>query len=218
MGVCLDRHERPESRVLKRALTILLVALTLVAVAMGAADGKKRKKRSRSKRLNMPSGWVWPPSKQMKRDGEACLERLDALGVKYKRVKKKTRKVAMPITVPQMELGGVKLTSLHRKPPFIMDCHFAEAMAAHAGPALKAAGIKELRLSAIHDYRNVRLRKKTLKILSRHALGLAMDVYQFVDDKDVVHIVKDHYKFGDALLLTAEQIVNGTGAFRLLLT
>jgi hypothetical protein len=197
-----------------RRLLVLALAL-LVALGAGEAFAKRRRKKPH-KRRNMPMGWVWPPNKAMKAEGKQCLARLDELGVVYQKSKKK-RKITTPIVVPDMEFGGVKVVPVFRKPPHVMDCHLAAALAEH-GEKLYALGVRELRFSSIYDYRRVRLRQRTKNALSRHALGLAMDVYVMVTEDGVEHVVKSDYKQGDETLLAAEQLVNGTGAFRMLLT
>ena len=192
---------------------LLTLAFAVAAVgALGDAQGAKKKRHRR----NMPPGWTWPPSKSMKVEGKQCLARLDELGVVWEKAKRK-RKISTPILVPAMEFGGVKLVPVFRKPPHVMDCHLAVALAEH-GAKLYEMGVRELRFSSIYDYRRVRLRKKTKNILSRHALGLAMDVYVMVTEDGVEHVVKRDYRKGDLVLLTAEVLINGTGAFRMLLT
>ena len=195
---------------MRRASILILV---LAALAAPDASGKRKP----HKRPNMPTGWVWPPSKEMKRDGKACLAHLDELGIEYKKGPKR-RKIATPIYVPVMEFGGVKFISTFRKPPFVMDCHLAAALADNA-EKIYDLGVREMHFSSIYDYRKVRIRgRKKPRALSRHALGLAMDVYVFVTADGIQHVVKDDYKKGDELLLTTESTVNETGAFRMLLT
>src|SRR5262249_16224963 len=80
--------------------------------------------------------------------------------------------------------------------------------------ALRAAGVTELRFAGIHDYRNVAGKN----VLSRHALGLAIDVFEFVDEDGVKHVVKSDYRDGDPILWDIEDAINDTGAFRMLLT
>jgi len=193
-----------------------LILLLASAFALAPADAGARK-RKQGKRPNMPMGWTWPPSKEMKQDGKACLAHLDELGVEYKKAPKKP-KIATPIYIPVMVFGGVRFISTFRKPPFIMDCHLAAALADHA-EKLYDLGVREMHFSSIYDYRKVRIRgRKKNRSLSRHALGLAMDVYVFVTADGIPHVVKDDYKKGDELLLTAESTTNQTGAFRMLLT
>jgi hypothetical protein len=75
--------------------------------------------------------------------------------------------------------------------------------------------VKELRFGQIYKYREVAGKKG---VLSRHSLGLAMDVYAFVTDDGEAHVVQDQYNEGDEVLLEVERRVTDTGAFRTLLT
>lgn len=161
----------------------------------------------------MPPGWMWPPSAAMRDEGQACLERLTSLGIEWTRAPK-VDKITTPIFVPSMEIGGVRLTSIWRKGPFVLDCLLAQALAERGAQALRSAGVAELRFSGIYDYRTI----GGTRILSRHALGLAMDVFEIVTDDGLVHVVKRDYKAGDAVLLSVERWVNEAGGFRYLLT
>jgi hypothetical protein len=185
-------------------LIVLLLALPSVASA---------KTRKAPYRPNMPVGWTWPPNKTMVDDGAQCLANLDAIGVKWQKAKGQG-KIATPITIPAMELGGLKLHSIWRKGDFVMDCHLALALATSGGPALRSIGVTQINFFGIYEYRNVH----GTHILSRHAVGLAMDVGSFVTDDGAVHVVKSDYKHGDSVLLAAEQLIDTTGAFRILLT
>jgi hypothetical protein len=185
---------------------------------------KKHKKKTSSRRhragkrraSNMPPGWTWPPSKDMVAAGKACTDELDALGIAWKPAKKE-KKVATPITLPVMELGGVKLVSVFRRGPFVMDCHLALGLAAYL-PSLHDKGVRELHFSRIHGYTNVRVDGGVKPVLSRHALGLAIDVRSFVDDTGRKAVVLDDYPLGDALLLDVEQTLTDAGGFRTILT
>lgn len=199
---------------IKKLLVALLAVLFVVVAAGGdAVAGKKKKdKKKKINRPNLPPGWVWPPNQDMKEEGRRCLDDLDALGVKWRRAKV-TRKIPTPILVPDMELGGVKFTSVWRKGPFVMDCHFALAFARDGGPALRALGVREIRFSGIYNYRNV----AGTRTLSRHALGLAIDVISFVTDDGVEHVVKSDYRTS-SLFRDIEDAMHATGAYRTLLT
>jgi hypothetical protein len=178
----------------------LLLALLLVPAPAAARP-----------KLNMPPGWTWPPTAAMLAEGRACLRRLDELGVAWEPAPR-TRKVTTPILLPAMEIGGVKLTSIWRKGPHVLDCQLARAFAEHGAEALRAAGVVELRFSGIHVLRNI----ARTRILSRHALGLAIDVYEVVTEDGRVHVVERDYP--NVVLLSVESWVNATGAFRYLLT
>lgn len=193
------------------ALGAILCAIAVLGMTAAADAGSRKRRRS-----NMPPGWSWPPTDAMKRTGEQCLARLDQLGVAWRKAPR-TLKVATPVVIPKMVLGGIRLVSIYRKPPFVMGCHLALALAEH-GPRLYRLGVRELRFSSIHRYTRVRTNGKQLRSLSRHALGLAVDVWHVVDEAGVVHSVKEHYLGGDALLRAVEEAVNASGAFRMVLT
>jgi hypothetical protein len=194
----------------------LVLCLVAAALALPAPAGAERR-RKRKRHANMPAGWTWPPSKAMKRAGADCLARLDELGIDWTRAPR-TRKVATPIYLPTMRLAGVALEPIWRKPPFVLDCQLARAIA-EVAPALRAAGVRALRFSTIHDYRHVRKNNKVLAgRLSRHAVGLAVDVYEVTDDLGQPHVVERDYPGGDQLLRAIELIVRPSGEFRSLLT
>lgn len=207
---------------LSRVAFVTAVAVALVGTSTAEARTRKKKKRAKKprvtekRRTNMPNGWTWPPSKVMDDAGKACTDELDTLGIKWKPVKR-TRKVNTPITLEAMELGGVKLVSVYRSGPHVMDCELALGLA-HQLPALYAIGVRELNFSRIHEYSKVRVNGKQLKSLSRHALGLAIDVRSFVDADGRKAVVLDDYPLGDRLLLEAEKTLSDSGAFRTILT
>src|ERR1041384_752053 len=132
---------------MRSSVRIVLAVLLGLAIAAPASAGhhtktkthkkEKKTKKKKEKRLslakrpaNMPDGWSWPPNRAMKAEGDRCLAQLDSLGIKYKKAKK-TRKVATPITLDDMTLGGVKVSSWWRKGPFVMDCHLALGLATY---------------------------------------------------------------------------------------
>lgn len=181
-----------------------------------SAKKHRRRSKKRSKRSNMPRGWQWPPSRKMEKEGERCLARLSELGVAWKRARR-VRKVATPIVVDDMVFGRIRLEPIFRKPPFVMDCLLAEALAEHS-QVLYDHGVRVLRFSSIHSYRRARANGVTSGSLSRHALGLAVDVFEFVMDGDVKLVVEDHYRAPDSALPAIEDAVNRSGGFRNLLT
>ncbi len=204
-----------------RGLLVAVVAMFALgaaggeAAAKGSKGGKSSKKKGRKwgKRPNMPPGWVWPPSDAMIAEGDRCKAHLTELGVKWE-VGQAERKIATPIVVPDMKFGGIELVPLWRKPPFVMDCHMAEAWAEKGGPALAAIGVEKVVFSTIYKYRNV----DGMNVLSRHALGLAMDVYQFITTDGKTHVVLGDYRRGDTVLHDIENTSNATGGYRMLLT
>ncbi len=196
-------------------VTCVLALVLLPALVRAAAHGGKKHKRPAARlRTNLPVGWVWPPSTQMKQDGQRCLRDLDRLEVHWK-AGKATRKVVTPVVVEDMTFGGVRLVPRWGKGPYVMDCLLARALARHVGPALGNMKVVEIRFGQIYKYRQVAGKKG---VLSRHSLGLAMDVYAFVTEDGEAHVVQDDYLDGDEVLLEVERRVTDTGAFRTLLT
>jgi hypothetical protein len=221
-----------------------LAALVGAAVIVGATGGEvearkkkhaevsskkkkasKKTKKKASKKVakqekrkpNMPPGWSWPPNRAMKEEGQACLDDLDALGVKWEKAGK-TKKVATPVVVPAMEFGGIKVKSWWRSGPHVMDCHLARGLATYA-PKLYDLGVRTITFSSIYRYdTHITAHGVRSKALSRHALGLAMDVHSFTDAAGNEAVVKDDYLDGNELLLGIEEFVNDSGGFRTVLT
>ena len=171
---------------------------------------------ARGRADNMPHGFTWPATPEMRAAGKACEADLDALGVTWKPAAPEGRMVDA-VEVPDGVLGGVRYTSKWRSPPHKLDCQLARALA-QLGPELHAAGVREVRWGSIYRWSNVRTHGATLPFLSRHALGLAMDIVEFVDDAGRVANVQRDYLSGDSLLTGVEQAVNDSGRFRLVLT
>jgi hypothetical protein len=185
-------------------------------------SSKKRKERevsrtpNRRTATNMPRGWSWPPSKAMVRAGEQCTAALDAAGIGW-RPAPPEGKIVTPIILDSMLIGGIDYHPVFRKPPFPMDCHLALALATHS-PTLYALGVRKVNFGSIYRFTKVRAYGKTKNVLSRHALGLAMDVVSFEDEGGVVRVVEQDYPLGDELLVSVEQTLNGSGGFRTVLT
>ncbi len=189
---------------------------------------KKKKKVSRTPSKatlrnvkNMPKGYAWPPSKQMIAAEKACQEQLDTLGVSWKPAKTEGR-IASALTVDpdadgHIVLGGIKYKSAWRSPPYKMDCQLALALE-NFGKDLFAAGVREVKFGSIFRWTNVRVNGETKPFLSRHALGIAMDIVSFSDETGREANVKNDYPLGDPLLLAVEAAVSESGAFRTLLT
>jgi hypothetical protein len=191
------------------------------AKARAKAKAKARKAReARRKRIrhvpNMPDNWKWPPSRAMVAQGRQCRKDLRAAGVKWKRADREG-KIATPIVVPSMTFGALAFDPTYQKPPFVMDCHLAKALAATA-PKLADLGVREVRFSRIYGNTQVRTMGTTKNALSRHALGLAIDIRAFVDRDGREVIVERDYPLGDALLLGVEQALADSGNFRTVLT
>ncbi len=196
----------------------LVIAAVCVLVALAATpwDADAANRRGPRKRSNMPPGWTWPPSRAMRASGRQCKDELTDMGVVWKRARR-TRKVATPIYVPSMELGGVALVSIFRKGPFVMDCQLALSLA-RAGEVLRQVGVRELRFSTIHEYRRIRLRGARRRPLSRHALGMAIDVFEIVTDTGKKVVVEKDYRVKEPTLLAMERGLAASLDFRTPLT
>lgn len=164
----------------------------------------------------MPKGWQWPPGEAMRAEGKKCQVRLGELGVVWKKGKY-TRKVANPIVVPDLVFGAISMAPTFRKGPFVMDCFLALSLTVHS-QAMYDAGVRVLRFSSIHQYRKAKSHGKRKRALSRHALGLAVDVYQITMDDGTTLIVENDYAPATSRLRAVEDAVNATRGFRTLLS
>jgi hypothetical protein len=187
-----------------------LVTTLLLALVVAGSPGKPRKVR------NMPEGWTWPPSAAMKDAGARCLAALDAAAVGH-RPAAPARKIATPIEIPEMIIGGIALVPLRGEAPFPMDCHLAAAIAGVA-PELRALGVRSLHFRTLHEYRAVRKGGKSMRFLSRHAIGLAIDVFEvgFVDGE--VLKVKADWSAADRRLAKVAAVFEQADPFRTPLT
>ena len=196
---------------MSRGAVIAAIAITLAWAA--PADAARRARH----RPNMPDGWKWPPTGEMRREGKKCLADLRRMGVFFKKAPRK-RKITTPIVVPEMRFGPLFLSPTFRKPPFLMDCRLARGFAQYA-ELISSLGVAELRFSTIYQYRKVRTRRGRggRGALSRHALGLALDVFEIQMATGERFVVKDDYWFNPTLM-KIELALRATGAFRAILT
>jgi hypothetical protein len=188
----------------------MTLASMLFAMLLAATPNKPRKIP------NMPLGWTWPSSAAMKTVGAQCLARLDARGVGWQKGAP-VKKIATPVVLPEMTLGEVVLVPLRGKGRYPMDCHLAAGVAELA-PALRALGVKSLHFRTLHEYRTVRKRNRKTRILSRHAIGLAMDLFEVgFDDGSVLAIERD-WQRPDLRLQQVAALFAGSELFRTPLT
>lgn len=176
-------------------------------------------KKSLARRDNMPRGFAWPPTRQMLEAEKACEAKLDELGVEYKPATRDGR-IVDALTLSDdgnMTIGGIHYVSAWRRGPQKVDCQLALALATF-GPQLAELGVTQVTFGSIFRFTNVRVMGKTKNVLSRHALGIAMDIVSFSDRDGRVALVGKDYKTGDEFLLGIEKVVNESGLFRLLLT
>ena len=167
-------------------------------------------------RPNLPPGWHWPPTRGTLRAGRRCLDDLRHLGVHFRRVHRR-RLIATPVRVRGLRFGELTLKPTYRKPPFVMDCRLARALAESAD-RLVELGVRQLRFSSIYDYRRVRMHHQELPRLSRHALGLAVDVFGVVLSDGSRMMVVDDYWSLDPRLLLVEATLRQSGLYREILS
>ncbi len=169
---------------------------------------------------NMPHGFSWPPTRQMNEAEKVCEAKLDELGIAWKPAQREGR-IVDAITVADddgsITLGGIHYVSAFRTGPHKVDCQLALALSTF-GPQLEELGVTQVTFGSIYRWTNVRVMGKTKNILSRHALGIAMDIVSFTDREGRVAMVGKDYKTGDELLRGIEKVINDSGLFRLLLT
>jgi hypothetical protein len=211
------------ARAMPRLRFLALAAICLAAPAVAApnksskaAKGARSRGVARASGSNMPRGFTWPPSKIMRDAAVTCEQGLDAAGVHWTKAGNEGH-IVDAVTIDDAILGGIAYTARYGKPPHKMDCQLALALA-QLGPTLHAAGVREVRYGSLYRWSLIRVGGKTRNALSRHALGLAMDVASFVGDDGHEAVVATDYKHGDPLLLAIEQAINASSAFRGVLT
>lgn len=190
--------------------------------ATKSAKARKRKGRVSARVAarrgnNMPNGFEWPPSAAMRYAAGRCEDALTTLGVAWRASPASEGRIVAPIEIPGMVLGGITYTSVYRKPPHRMDCQLARTLV-ELGPSLASLGVREVRFGSIYRWTNVRTGGTEKPFLSRHALGLAMDIVEMIDGDGRTANVERDYLSDDPLLLAVEQLVNDSGKFRIVLT
>ena len=191
-----------------------MVRVAAVAIAITLMAGTAT---AGARRPNMPDGWKWPPTREMRREGKKCLDDLKTMGIVFEKSRKQ-RKITTPIVLPEMRFGSLLLTPTFRKPPFVMDCRLARGLAQYA-ELITSLGVSELRFSTIYQYRKVRTRRGrgARGALSRHALGLAIDVFELQLQSGARVVVKDEYWIHPTLILI-ELALRATGGFRAIIS
>lgn len=203
----------------------LAMGVTSVDAAPDRARGMVKKQREKQRerddrrpnartRANLPRGFVWPPSRAMEAAADGCEAQLEELGVAYHPAEPRGR-VVRPMTI-EGEIGGITYTPVYGKHQ-VFDCQLVLTLASFA-PRLYELGVREVKFGSAFRWTKVRVRGRTKNILSRHALGIALDVVSFVDADGREALVERDYRRGDELLLAIERAVNDSGMFRLLLT
>jgi hypothetical protein len=201
----------------RTASALALVALALAALAgVASVAGVASARPARPQADNMPRGFRWPPSRTMLAAAAACEAKLDELGVAWKLAPREGH-VVDAVALADGTLGGIEYVPVYDKQLPAMDCQLALALA-EVAPKLYELGVREVHVGSIYRWSKVRVGGKTKDLLSRHALGLAMDVVPFVDDTGREAVVRRDYKAGDELLLSIERAIDDSATFRTVLT
>jgi hypothetical protein len=209
------------------------IGLVMLAGLLGSASADSARKTSTKKHVaphhestavsrdhhfkvdNMPTGWSWPPTKAMLEQEKACETKLDDAGVTWAAAKPDGR-IVDAVALTDRAIGGVAFIGYSQAAP-VMDCQLALALARLA-PTLYSLGVREVHYGSIFRWTKVRAFGRTENMLSRHSIGIAMDVVSFVDDTGRDAVVGRDYRHDDALLLGVEQAVNASRLFRILLS
>lgn len=189
--------------------------VVLVLVLSGLASARAEAPGSVLSTANLPPGWTWPPSAEMRESGARCLEALAAAGVEVLRVEHPVGKIATPIRVPSMSFGGLRVESEHPVAAPVMDCELARSLTRQAAP-LRALGVHGLVVGGIYRARRARLRGRSVNLLSRHALGLAVDVRAFITRRGHRLSVRRHY--GHPLVQRVDALLRDGDEFRAVVT
>jgi len=119
--------------------------------------------------------------------GLACLIRLRELEIPHRHLAR-LRGVDTPVQILG-PIGGIHFRPLGRI-PLVADCRLVLALR-RAAPYLRNLGVTELRFSSAYSYRMMPSGR-----LSRHAMGLAIDVHEVVADGGEVLRVSEDYEVG----------------------
>jgi hypothetical protein len=195
----------------KKAVRPKVAKKPLIAVASKHGDGRVRYGKD-----NMPPGFAWPATKAMKTASKACEQTLTDAGIVFEPAPPEGY-IVDPIHVPAMEVAGISLVRAYGKGPVTFDCQLIRVLA-KVGPELHQLGVRQIKFGSVYRNTPVRVHGETKPILSRHALGIAMDIKSFVDDKGRVADVELDYLKGDPLLHAIEEAVNRSTEFRIVLT
>jgi hypothetical protein len=116
--------------------------------------------------------------------GLACLIRLSDLGIPHRHLKQTIRGVNTPVRVTG-PIAGILYKAMGRH-PLVCDCRLALALHRTA-PYLRNLGVTEMHFSSAYNYRRMPSGK-----LSRHAMGLAIDVHRVKVDGQLLTLEEDY--------------------------
>lgn len=147
--------------------------LALVLALVGAWPGATRPAAAASARKDAEAA------------RSACLDKLDELGVRYRRAAPR-RGIAIPVEVTG-PLGGVSYEARGGR-SLILDCSLVYSLA-WAGRFFSEAGVSAVRYSSAYQRRNIRGTRRP----SKHSFGLAIDIHAFrTEAGDLISVESDY--------------------------
>jgi len=115
--------------------------------------------------------------------GLACLIQLQELGISHRNLRS-LRGVDTPVRVTGL-VGGIRYKPMGRR-SLIADCRLVLALH-RAAPYLRNLGVSEVHFSGAYSYRRMPSGR-----LSRHAMGLAIDVHRVVVGDRLLKVSEDY--------------------------
>jgi hypothetical protein len=160
--------------------TIVFLSMLTLLCSVAASVQARRRGYKYKPRYHRPA-----PRKYTDR---RCLRGLRSLKVRFRRLRRK-KGMATAVRVYGRRLGRTRYKARYGRKRMVMDCRLALALRL-ASPLFRASGIGVVIHGDFYRWRRV---KKSGR-LSRHALGLAIDMYGFINKKGRRIWVKKDYE------------------------
>jgi len=174
-----------------RLLATIATSALIVSGAPSRASGEGAREKSIEAGASRPSAKARTERKRSKKKvvgtKASCLRALDALGVKYKRAKRRGLRIGVRI---RGDLGGVTYRS-YKKKALVIDCSLAVSLAA-AGRFLVDHGVDTATYSSAYHIRNIRGTRRR----SNHSYGLAIDVHTLSGEELGTLTLKEDFEQG----------------------
>lgn len=164
-----------------------MLGTVLVAGSRSDASAAPRKRWVVPK---VPTRFYKPAPKSFR--DRKCLRLLRALKVPYRRMRR-VKGVATPVLIRGRRIGRIRYRQLHKngRQRLLMDCRLAVALR-RASDILWANNIRTVIHNNFYSWRYVAGSGR----LSRHALGLAIDIFGFIDSRGRRMSIRKDYEKG----------------------
>ena len=177
-----NRKKKTRTKMPEKLFWIIPIVLTGVLIGYPAESLARRSRYRFKPKYHKPA----PEGFTDKR----CLRALKGMKVRFRPLSKKRYKgMATPVQVYGGRLGKIRYKARYGRKKMIMDCRLALALQM-ASPLFEANGIRTVIHGDFYRWRRVGGSGR----LSRHALGLAIDAYAFINNKGRKITVKDYEK------------------------